>query len=205
MTSKVLPVLYWTPTISVPENETEYNSLAPKRANAQNEDAVASTCYRSVSPVIRDGIATYFDADAPAGLGIKRKNFGTEDEPQLEKEGVFVKRAVAELMASRGETEAQVVASLAAKVQEIADSPDAKFDPSLREGTGAGPAIGKNDLKLAAAVIADGRATEIAGKLSAILGVTVATDEKSLARAIADNRRALAAKAAAEQKAALGL
>lgn len=205
MIKQELPVLGFTVLVNVPETVEEYNSLAPKRPNAVLEDATASTCYRSVSPVIRDGLCSVLEADAPAGEGIKRKNFGTEEDPQLEKEGVFVKRAIQELMASRGETEAQVRAYLLPKVQAIADSDAAKFDPSLREGTGTGPAIGKNDLKLAAAVIADGRATEIAGKLSVLLGTTVATDEKSLARAIADNRRALAAKAAAEQKAALGL
>lgn len=206
MIKQDLPVLGFVVKVAVPETVEEYNSLAPKRANAVLEDAVASTCYRSVSPVIRDGLCTVLDADAPAGFGVKRKNFGTEEEPQWEKEGVFIKRAIAELMQRDNKTEEQVRADLLPHVQAVADSADAKFDPSLRESTGgSGPAIGKNDLKLAAAVIADGRSVEIAGKLSALLGVTVATDEKSLARAIADNRRALAAKAAAEQKAALGL
>lgn len=237
MTSKKLAVLLWEPLVNVPESGTEYNTLAPKRTDAVLEDAIASTCYRSVSPVIRDGLCTYLDADpapepaadateetiakanANAGLGIKRKNFGTEKEPQWEKEGVFVKRAVATLMKARNETEEQVIAYLAPVVQRIASSPAAKFDPSLREGGGSGPAIGVNDRKLAKSVIEKSglprsaeegggtypTASDIAGKLSILLAREVKVDEDDLARAIADNRKALAAKAAAEQKAALGL
>lgn len=217
MIKQELPVLGFTVLVNVPATTDEYNTLAPKRTNPVLEDAVASTCYRSVSPVIRDGLCAFLDADpAPAenpteaqvkaaGLGIKRKNFGTEEEPQLEKEGVFIKRAIQTLMQTRNENEQQVRAFLQPTVQAIADSDDAKFNPALREGTGTGPAIGKNDLKLAAQVIADGKADLVAAKLSEKLGVTITTDEKSLARAIADDRRARAAIAAAEQKSALGI
>lgn len=196
-----ISVLGFAPTISVPSTPEEYNALASKRANACVEDANNNTIYRGVSPVIRDGICALLEAE-----GIARKNSGTEDEPQWEKEGAFTKRGIAELMSARNETEEQVRAYLAPKVQALADSDDAKFDPSERESKGPSAAYGKGDLKLAEQVIADGKGEAIAGKLSAILNEpVVGTDPKSLARAIAKNRKALAEKASQEQKLALGL
>lgn len=182
----------------VPSTPEEYNALAPKRANACVEDAVSNTIYRGTSPVIRDKFCDYLEAERK----IVRKNFGTEDEPQPEKEGVYIKRAIAELVAANGKDEAGVRAELLPFIQKFAD--EAPFDPSLREGTG-GPAIAKRDLALAKQVTNDGKADDVAAKLATLLGRAVANDVKSLARAIADNRRALEAKAALEQKTALGL
>lgn len=178
-----------------PGSVEEYNALAPKRANACLEDAVASTDYRSVFPVFRDS----FLEELSKELNTPRINHGTEEEPDLEKEGVFFKRLVA---LSGGDREAFITkwTPLAQKHMDAAP-----FDPSERESKGTGPVIGKRDLALAAQIIKDGKEFAIAGKLALILGREVATDEKSLARAIADNRRALAAKAEAEQKASLGL
>lgn len=200
MQQVTISVLGFSPTITVPSTPEEYNALAPKRANACVEDANNNTIYRGVSPVIRDGICAMLEA-----AGVARKNFGTDDEPQWEKEGVFKKRAIAELASQRGTDEAAVMASFNDAVQAIADSKEARFDPSERETKGPAAAFGKGDLKLAEQVIADGKVYVIAAKLSAILNRPVATDDKSLARAIADNRRALAEKAAQEQKLALGL
>lgn len=178
-----------------PATVEEYNALAPKRANACLEDATASTDYRSVFPVFRDSFLT----ELGETFGVPRENFGTEDEPKWETEGKWFNRIVAK----SGKTPEQFRAETIGIAQKHMDA--APFDPSEREAKGTGPAIGKRDLALAQQVIADGKADAIAGKLAAILGRDVPTDEKSLARAIADNRRALAEKAAQEQKAALGL
>lgn len=183
----------------VPSTPEEYNALAPKRVNACVEDAVSNTIYRGTSPVIRDKFCDYLEAERK----IVRKNFGTEDEPQPEKEGVYIKRAIAELVAANGKTEEGIRADLLPFIQKFAD--EAPFDPSLREGSGQGPAIAKRDLALAEQVTKDGKENDVAAKLATLLGRAVANDVKSLARAIADNRRALEAKAALEQKTALGL
>lgn len=188
----------WTVTKNVPSTEAEYNALAPKRANACVEDANFNTIYRGTSPVVRDGICELLEAE-----GVARVNHGTEDKPDWEKEGVHIKRALAQLVQDRGVSEENLRALLQPRVQKIADQ--APFDPSERESKGTGPVIGKRDLALADQIIKDGKESAIAGKLALILGREVATDQKSLARAIADNRRALAAKAEAEQKASLGL
>ena len=51
----------------------------------------------------------------------------------------------------------------------------------------------------------DAKVAEVAGLLARKLGREVATDEKSLARAFADNRRAEAEKIANAQKAEFGM
>lgn len=187
--------LGYTLTKEHPATVEEYNALAPKRANACLEDAVASTDYRSVFPVFRDTLLT----ELGETYGVPRENFGTEDDPKWETEGKWFNRIVAK----SGKTPEQFRSETLTVAQKHMDA--AAFDPSERESKGSGPTIGKRDLALAQQVITDGKADVIAGKLAVILGRDVATDEKSLARAIADNRRALAEKAAQEQKAALGL
>lgn len=178
-----------------PESVAEYNALAPKRLDACREDAVASTDYRSVFPTFR---RTFLEALGEQ-LKIERINHGTEEKPDLEKEGVWFKRMVA----GSGLSREAFTTTYKALAQQHMDA--APFDPSLREGSSDGPAIGKRDLALAATVIKDGKADAVAAKLAAILNREVASDEKSLARAIADNRRAIAAAAEQAQKAQLGL
>lgn len=189
-------VLGFEPTKEVPATVEEYNALAPKRANPVLEDAIDTTIYRGTSPVVRDALCGHLEAT----YGVKREG---SDEDGWEKEGKYVKRAIASVAASTNRTEAEVRAEIAPFVQQFTDA--APFPVATKERSSDGPAVGKGDMKLAEQIVADGKADAVAGKLTSILGRAVASDAKSLARAIADNRRALAEQAAQAQKAQLGL
>lgn len=185
-------------TREVPSTVDEYNALAPKRTNPVLEDAVDNILYRNTFADFR---SKFLDA-LEKQTGIGRINHGTEEEPQWESDARFMKRIIAQQVMD-GSTEAAFRASVLPLAQQCMDA--APFNPAERESTGTGPTIGKRDLALAAQVIKDGKANVVASKLAGILGRDVAVDEKSLARAIADNRRALAAAAELAQKAQLGL
>lgn len=192
-------VLGFEPTKEVPSTVEEYNSLAPKRANPVLEDAIDTTIYRGTSPVVRDSLCEHIEKT----YGVTRINSGTEDEPKWEKEGAYVKRAIATIVRDSQRTESAVRAEIAPFVQQFTDA--APFPVSVKESTSTGPAIGKRDLARAAQVIKDGKQDAVASALAKILGRDVATDEKSLARAIADHRRELAAAAEKAQNAQLGI
>jgi len=183
---------------SVPETAEEYNALAPNRQNAVLEDAVANVEYRGVFPEFRDALCDHIEADS----GIERTNSGTEEKPVYESEGKYFARVQASKFAGNKEA---FIAHYAAAAQTILDG--IKFDPSVKERKSEGPKVGVNDLKLAKELMTRGeeKVAQVAAILSQKLGREVATDEKSIARAFADNRRAEAAKAAAAQKAELGL
>lgn len=183
---------------SVPESVEEYGQLAPNRQNAALEDAIANVEYRGVFPEFRDALCDHIEADS----GIERINSGTEEKPSYESEGKYFARVTASKFAGSKEA---FVAHYSAAAQTILDG--IKFDPSARERKSDGPKIGVNDLKLAKELMGRGeeKVAQVAAILSTKLGREVATDEKSIAKAFADNRRAEAAKAAAAQKAELGL
>jgi hypothetical protein len=189
----------FTLTKEVPGSVEEYNSLAPKRVNAVLEDAVANTLYRAVFAGFRADLADAIATDS--GIARKTKKVG-EKEVFDESEGKYLARVQAEL----GLDDDAFAAKYQSTAQSIMNS--IAFDPSVRESTAStGPRIGKNDLKLANELIARGADTvaRVAGLLGAVLNRTVATDEKSLASAFADKRRADAARQAEADKATFGL
>lgn len=177
-------------THSVPATTDEYNALAPKRENACLVDAVSNVEYRGVFPEFRAKLVEMLEKET----GVALINSGTEDDPVWESEGKYLKRAVA----ASGLTKEAFIAKYTPAAQAILDG--IAFDPSVKERTGDGPAIGKNDLKLADELIARGadKVNAVAASLAQKLGREVATDQKSLARALADFRRA---KAAEQEKA----
>jgi hypothetical protein len=185
-------------TREVPSTIEEYKALAPKRTNPVLEDAVNNILYRDTFADFRDRFVTKLEEST----GVKRINHGTEEEPQMESEAKYLKRLIAEKVAA-GAKETELRASWLPIAQAEMDA--SSFDVAERESKGGSNLVGKRDIALAKQVITDGKADAIAAKLATILGCDVPTDEKSLARAIADNRRAIAEKAAADQKAALGL
>lgn len=180
-----------------PATVEEYNQLAPNRPDACRQDAVASTDYRSVFPIFRDSLLT----ELGAANGVERINNGTEEEPKWETEGKWFLRIVAK----SGKSREDFIASTADVAQRHMDA--AAFDPSERERKSDGPAIGKKDLAMAQDLIkrGAGKVAEVAAQLGRKLGREVATDEKSLARAFADYRRAKAAELEAAQKAEFGM
>lgn len=194
---------------SVPSTVEEYNGLAPSRANAVLEDAVANVMYRGVFPDFRDKLCAHVEKDT----NIKRKTKtvkrdGKDVEVVDESEGKYIARVKAEL----GIEDEDFAAKYQADAQTILDG--IKFDPSVKERTGGeGPKVGKNDLKLATELLAKGgdEANRVAALLSAKLNRTVDLGEdadankNTLARAFGDWRRQQAAEAAAKTKAELGL
>lgn len=182
-------------TKEVPATTDEYNALAPKRNNPVLEDAIFNCLYRGTFVGFR---AAFLDK-LEAATSVTRINHGTEDAPQWESDGRLIKRMIAQ----SGLSEAAFRAQHQSLAQESMDA--AGFNPAERESTGQGPSIGKGDLALAATVVKDGKADVVAAALGKKLGRVVDADEKSLARAIADDRKARAAVAAAAQKAELGL
>lgn len=192
-------VLAWDVTKEVPATNEEYNALAPKRNNPVLEDATDTIIYRGTSPVVRDSVCSLL-AEV---TGRARINHGTDDEPQWESERRYVNRVVAEHCKANNIGETEFLASLQEKVQAFADA--APFPVAEKENKGTGPAIGKRDLELAEKVIADGKGDAVAAKLGTILNREVAADAKSIARALADKRKAENAAAEAKLKAELGV
>lgn len=184
-------------TKAVPSTIEEYNALAPKRENPVLEDAIKNTIYRGTNNVFRDS----FLEELEKVTGTPRINSGTEDSPVWESDGKFFKRIAAASNKSMEDfrKEHQALA------QSCYDA--APFDPSVKERTSDGPAIGKRDIANAQELIkrGDAKVGEVAAALSTKLGRTVATDEKSLARALADFRRQKAAEQEAKNNAELGL
>lgn len=193
-------VLGFTVTKEVPSTVEEYNALAPNRTNPVLEDATDTIIYRGTSPSIRDGLCEHLEKT----YGIARQNSGTEDDPVWEREAVYVKRVIATLAKDRNQTEEAVRAEILPTVQSLADT--APFPVAATPRQSDGPAIGKRDLALAEQVTKDGKHEAVAARLGEILNRKVdASDVKSLARAIADDRRRRAEIVANEQKAALGV
>lgn len=186
-----------------PATAEEYNALCPKREDACRKDAVANTDYRSVFPVFRDTFLT----ELGTKYGVERINSGTEDEPKWETEGKWHARIVAKSGMSRED----FIAANTALAQSHMDA--APFDPSERESTGQGPAIGKNDLKNATELQARGVdkvnavVTALSQKLNRAITLSgdAEADKKVIARALADFRRQKAAEQEAANKAELGL
>jgi len=189
--------LGFTLTRSVPETCEEYNALAPKRDNPVLEDATANILYRSTFATFRDKFLEAVEKDS----GVKRINSGTEKSPIWESDGKFQKRVIAEL----GITEDEFVVKYQVAAQEAMDA--APFNPAQRESTSDGPAVGKNDKKIAVEVMT--RDADTIAKVTAALGAklnrVVEATEDSIARAYADFRRAQAREQELANKAALGL
>lgn len=178
-------------TREVPSTIEEYNSLAPKRVNPVLEDANFNVLYRGTFPEIRDGLCEILEKS----YGIAR----AEDE----KDGVYIKRAIATIMKDSGRTEAALRAEITPKLQDVADKASFPVQAAERKASD-GPAIGKRDLQNAEQMFKDGKAAAVASKLGTLLGreVNVTTgdavaDTKTLARALADYRRQLAQQAEA--------
>ncbi len=187
-------------THEVPSTEQEYNALAPTRKDAMLEDAVLNIEYRGVFPEFRDALCSHLEK--VTGVAREELDGSTEEKPVYESEGKYLARVVAEKYAG---DKATFVAEHQAKAQEIIDG--IKFDPSVKERSSDGPAIGKKDLAMAKELLerGEGMVAKVAAALAERLGRTVATDEKGLARAFADHRRAEAAKLEAATKASLGM
>ena len=185
----------WELDWNVPENEQEYNSLAPKRIEPMREDAVNNTWYRSGAPKLRDGLCEYLERVT----GVVRTNAGTDDKPDWEKEGAFIKRSIAEYLkaqnldpASKANTET-FRAQHQAQVQAILDG--IAFDPSERESTGTGPSIAKTYTAWAAQAVTKDGGKHLAELLGVALNAPVtltgdaAADTVTLAKAIALNEK----------------
>lgn len=186
-------------TKEVPSSADEYNALAPKRENAVLEDAINNTLYRGTLAEFR---GTFLEALGTL-TGVERAVVKAESAPDAddavyESEGKWYKRILASVNGT-------VPADWVALAQQHMDK--AGFDPATKERSSDGPTIGKKDLALAAELTKRGpeKVAEVAGLLGKKLGREVATDEKSLARAFADNRRAEAEKAALAAKSEFGL
>ena len=171
-------------TRAVPDSIEEYNALAPKRDNPVLEDATANILYRSTFAKFRDSFLEALEKQT----SIKRRNNGTEKEPVWESDAKFLKRTIAEL----GVTEESFITQYQTLAQEQMDA--APFNPAERESTGEGPKVGKRDKEYAEELIKRGGdvASKTAAKLSTVLGRVVTTEIDSLARAVADFRRAKA-------------
>lgn len=189
--------LGFTLTRSVPETCEEYNALAPKRDNPVLEDATANILYRSTFATFRSSFLDAVEKDC----GVARANSGTEKNPIWESDGKYLKKVIASL----GIDEEAFVAKYATLAQESMDA--APFNPAQRESTSDGPAVGKNDKKIAAEVMT--RDVDTIAKVTAALGAklnrVVEASEDSIARAYADFRRAQAREQELANKAALGL
>lgn len=193
---------------NVPSTSEEYNALAPSRANAVLEDAVANVMYRGVFPAFRDKLCDHVEKDT----GIKRKTKtvkrdGKDVEVVDESEGKYIARVKAELNIE----DEDFVAKYATVAQTILDG--IKFDPSTKERSSEGPKIGKNDLKLATELLAKGGdesnrvAALLGSKLNRVVELTddAEANKNTLARAFGDWRRQQAAEAAAKTKAEFSL
>lgn len=193
----------FTLNANVPETVDEYNNLA-KRAEGCLEDAIANTLYRSVFAEFR----SEFVAAVAKDTGIEPINSGTEDEPVWESDGKYIKRVQAALNLTKD--------AFVAKYQSLAQSlMDAiAFDPSQRERSSDGPKVGKKDKAMAEEILGteekpskydEATKAAVVAKLGSILGREVLPTVDSLARALADKRRADAAALEAQTKSALGL
>ena len=185
-------------TKEVPSTVEEYNTLA-KRESAALEDAINNTLYRGTLAEFRSKFLEELGTLTGVARGIVKPATSEEaDDAVYESEGKWYKRILASV-------NNVVPPDWTVLAQRIMDA--SAFDPSAKERSSDGPAIGKKDLALAQELIKRGesKVAEVAAQLSTKLGRAVATDEKSLARALADYRRAKAAEEEARQKAEFGL
>jgi hypothetical protein len=189
--------LGFTLTRSVPETNEEYNALAPKRDNPVLEDATSNILYRSTFATFRSSFLNAVEKDS----GVKRRNSGTEKDPVWESDGKYLKFLLVQL----NFTDDEFVAKYQALAQEQMDA--APFNPAQRESNSDGPAVGKNDQKIAAEVMT--RDADTIAKVTAALGAklnrVVDATAESIARAYADFRRAQAKEQELANKVALGL
>lgn len=158
---------------SVPASTTEYNSLAPKRANAVLEDAIFSTWYRNGANKFRDALCEAVEK----ATGVARINSGTEKEPKWEQEGKYLKRVWVEVATQRGQdpTADGVIEAIrdeyATQAQSILDK--IVFDPSEKEATGGTPALAKTYIAWATEAIKKDGGAKLSGLLSNVLNTSI--------------------------------
>jgi hypothetical protein len=158
---------------NVPQTEQEYDSLAPKRTKPCLEDAILSTWYRGGANKFRDALCTHIEKVT----GVARINSGTEEKPEWEKEGVYLKRAFAEYAKARGmdpaakATRDTIIAETSAEAQKILDG--IPFDPSERESTGTGPSLAKTYIEWAKLAYKKDGGTRMADLLGKALNTTI--------------------------------
>jgi hypothetical protein len=188
----------------VPETTQEYDSLAPKRTQPCLEDAILSTWYRGGANQFRDKLCEHVEKVT----NVARINSGTEEKPDWEKEGVYLKRAFAEYAKSRGmdpaakATRDTIITELTPAAQQILDG--IAFDPSERESTGTGPTLAKTYLEWAKIAYKKDGGQRLAALLGKALNTTVSLPAagtsgdadkdaepviKALAQAIAANEK----------------
>jgi hypothetical protein len=157
----------------VPESTSEYDSLAPKRTQPCLEDAILSTWYRNGANKFRDALCEHVEKVTK----VTRINSGTEEKPDWEKEGVYLKRAFAEYAKARGldpaakTTRDTILAELTPEAQKILDG--IRFDPSEREATGGGPALAKTYIEWAKIAVKKDGGVRLAALLGKALNTTV--------------------------------
>lgn len=189
-------------TKEVPSTVEEYNALAPKREQPCLEDAINNTLYRGTLAEFRGAVLEELGELTGVERAVVKPAATEEDNDVYESEGKWFNR----IKASKGIVKNEdLPAEWSAIAQKHMDA--AAFDPSAKERSSDGPAIGKKDLAFAKELLSRGedKVAAVAGQLAAKLGREVATDEKSLARALADYRRAKEAELAAAQKSEFGL
>lgn len=192
-------------TKEVPSDVTEYNALAPKRENAVLEDAINNTLYRGTLAEFR----SKFLEELGTLTGVERAVVKPESAPDAddatyESEGKWYKRILASVNGT-------VPANWIVLAQRIMD--ESSFDPSAKERSSDGPAIGKKDLAFAEELFKRGvdKVTEVVKQLSVklgreiVLGDDLVAAKKIVARALADYRRAKAQEEELKQKAEFGL
>lgn len=193
----VVSTMGYDVNVPVPDSIEEFNALAPDRTNPVLEDAIKYQVLHGTNSTFRTNFV-----DALEKLyKVERINHGTEEEPQWESDGKFFKRIAA--------TSGKTIEEFRSETQALAQSTyDAiKLDPSVREKSTEGPAVGKRDKALADELIkkGDSEVARVAGLLAKVLNREVGVDADALARAFADNRRRLARLAEAQAKSELGM
>jgi hypothetical protein len=206
-------------TKEVPSTVEEYNALAPKRENAVLEDAINNTLYRGTLAEFRGALLEELSTLTGVERGIVKPATSEEaDDAVYESEGKWWKR----ILASKGITKNEDIPSEWTVIaQRIMDA--AGFDPSAKERSSDGPAIGKKDLAMADELIKRGpeKVAQVAAQLAAKLSTPEAAREvkidfadddagklslrKSLGRAFADYRRKKEAELAAASKSEFAL
>jgi len=169
--------------LSVPETVEEFNKLDAARPNACLDEAINNVVYRGALAEFR----SKFVEEVVKACGYTPEL--DEDENWKDSEGLVFKKAL--LHAKRTAESFQELA------QTIADG--IVFDPTARaRGAGSPKKIAKVYLEAADAIIAQNKAEAVAEKLSGLLGVAVAADKESLARAISANEARKRAEAQAK-------
>lgn len=196
---------------NVPESASEYNSLAPKRADAVLEDAINSTWYRSGANKLRDQFCEWLEKNT----GVARVNNGTEDDPKWEQEGKYIKRVIVAVAEQRGldvnakSTRDALLAEWTPAAQGLLDA--IKFDPSEREATGGQPQLAKTYINWATQAVKTGKGQALADMLAKLNNTTITlsgneeADVTTLAKAIAANEKRKRDEQLAAAKAEYGL